>query len=408
MRELFRIGVTIMLTLLGLVILWRFGSILGLYILAVFVDVTLRPGVEWLRKLNIPAGVSVLLIYAVILALLVGMAILAFPLLSHEVQQFLANFNLAYRTLYEQVTQNSNLTGPVQGNLPPPASFPTILPGIDRQQITTFLVGTTIGFVEGASQLLLIAFLGLYLSIDHIRFERLMLSVVSPLQRTAARQVYHEIEESLGSYIRSELIQSAIAGLILYVLYLLIGLRYPLLSALIVSITWVIPLVGGLIGLAWVALAGIMTQGTVLLTALLVTGALFFFLEFWLQPRLYQRDRFGVILILLIMMVLGRAYGVLGLLVAPPLATAIQVLINGLLRTPGTTAGAVVEASDRPAEQVVADEWQELEHQLENLRLEIEQKEVPPSTHSLYQRLVKLVEKSKAELASDNVGLRES
>lgn len=409
MRELFRISVTVMLTLLGLVIIWYFSGIIALYIIALFVSVTVRPAVDWLRKLRIPVAGAMLLVYLVILALFVGAAILAFPVLSREVQQFLANFNLAYRSLYEQLTANSEMAGSVQRSLPPPATFPTILPGIGRQELTNFLAGTTIGVVEAVSQLLLIAFLGLYLAIDNIRFERMILSVVSPLQRTSVRQIYHEIEDSLGAYIRSEITQSTLVALILFGAYLAIGLRYPLLSALIVAVCWAIPLVGGVLGLAWVALAGFMTQGPVIFVALAVTAVVFVFLEFWLKPRLYRQDRFGIILVLVTMIILARTFGFIGLLIAPPLATAIQIIINALLRVPGSTGNAIAEAQERPTEQVVTDEWQELEHRLGDLRMAIEgNEEISQSTNSLFQRLVGLVEKSKAELASDKVGIRES
>jgi len=166
---------------------------------------------------------------------------------------------------------------------------------------------------------------------------------------------------------------------------------------------WAIPLVGGPIALLWVALAGWLTSLPVMLAAGLATAALLAFLEFWLQPRLYRRDRFGMILVLVTMMILGRGFGLAGLLIAPPLATAIQVLINSLLRLPGPGANALPEMNgNRLTPAAIEDEWQEVARRLENLRQTIENENVPASTADLFKRLTELTEKARLELKIEN------
>lgn len=403
MRALLRVALIVLLTLLGLVVLWRFRTVIALFVIALFITVSLQPLVDRLRAWRIPASIAMLLIYLLGSGLLVGAAILAFPILSQEVQQLLADLNASYRAIYSRMTENSMMSEAALSTLPAPASFPTILPGLQRQQITQFLIGTTTGVVDAASQIVLLVFLSIYLVVDQVRFERLWLSVVSPIQRTAARQIYHEIAESIGMYIRSETAQSALALLVLSGLYQIIGLKYALFSAIVVAVVWAFPLLGGPIALVWVGLAGWLTNLQVMLAALLITGMLLAFLEFWLQPRLYRRDRFGTILVLVTMMILGRGFGLAGLLIAPPLATAIQVLINSLLRLPGPGANILPEMnSGRLTPAAIEDEWQEIDQRLENLRQTIEKDSVPASTADLFKRLTEMAAKTRLELKDEN------
>ncbi|MFM8322480.1 MAG: AI-2E family transporter, partial [Chloroflexota bacterium] len=183
--------------------------------------------------------------------------------------------------------------------------------------------------------------------------------------------------------------------------YLAIGLRYPLLAALVVALSWAIPLVGGVIGLLAILLAGLLSGLPALIGGLLLTLAALAVLEFWLQPRLYRRDRFGMILVLVTMMIMGRAFGLIGLVTAPPLATAIQVLVNAALRLPGSAAGAAMEQQIQPVEQVIPDEWAALEERLARLRAAAEHTELPLSTQDLMERLAGLLEKTRTELKAD-------
>ncbi|MCZ7672142.1 MAG: AI-2E family transporter [Chloroflexi bacterium] len=74
---------------------------------------------------------------------------------------------------------------------------------------------------------LVILFLSLYWSLDRVRFERLWLSLLPPEQRARARDIWQTIESDLGSYIRSEVAQSLLAGLLLGLGYWALGSPTP-------------------------------------------------------------------------------------------------------------------------------------------------------------------------------------
>jgi predicted PurR-regulated permease PerM len=65
------------------------------------------------------------------------------------------------------------------------------------------------------------------------------------------------------------------------------------------------------------------------------------FLEFVVEPRLFNRRRFSSLLVVIVVLVLVDEFGLIGVLLAPPLAAAIQILAGQLMRST-TTAKATL------------------------------------------------------------------
>jgi predicted PurR-regulated permease PerM len=398
MKALLRVSSIVMLTILGLIIAYLFRSVIVLFVGALLLTITLQPAVKVLRKLRLSAGFSMVLIYLVLSGLVIGMAIVLFPVIAQELQQLGEDTKTAYAEIYTRLTGISALKDILSARLPTPENFLSGSSGINRSALTQLVVGTTMTALEVATQGTLVLFLSIYLAADEIRFERLWLSVISPQRRTVARQFVRNVQDSIGAYLRSEMIQSVFVFSVLYALSSLIGLNYALIGSALVALIWMIPLLGGIAALAWMVLAGWLTSLPVLAIALVVTIALLAFTEFWLQPRLYRRDRFGSILVLLMMLLLGRIYGLIGLLAAPPLATAIQVALNAFSKTPTSPITAAGENGLQAAPEVIDDAWDELESKLGELKTTAAETDLPPSTMDLLNRLTKLMERTRDQL----------
>ena len=74
--------------------------------------------------------------------------------------------------------------------------------------------------------------LSLYWSADQMRFERLALSVFPKKHHQRIRQIWRSVETGVGAYVRSEVIQSVLAGIILGTGYGLMGVPYPTILAI--------------------------------------------------------------------------------------------------------------------------------------------------------------------------------
>jgi predicted PurR-regulated permease PerM len=187
--------------------------------------------------------------------------------------------------------------------------------------------------------------LSLYWSINQIHFERLWLSLLPSGQRKQARGIWRTIEPDLGAYIRSEVIQSLLAALLLGLGYWLLGSPYPTLLALIGALAWLIPVVGAPLAVILPLLMGLLTSVQLSLFTALYTLVVLFALEVWVEPRLFRRKWDNPILTVVLIIALADAFGLVGILVAPPLSVVCQILWNRLVRH-RTVLGAAAQVSD--------------------------------------------------------------
>ncbi len=184
--------------------------------------------------------------------------------------------------------------------------------------------------------MLFVLVLSVYWSADQEHFKRLWLSLLPFERRARARLIWQTLESGLGAYLRSQVIQTGLAVILLGLGYQVLGLQYPVALALIGAIGWLIPWVGILLAVIpamWVGLSSSLALG--LLAAAFTIGVLCF-LEFVVEPRLFNRRRFSSLLVVIVVLVLVDEYGLIGILLAPPLAAAIQILAGRLMRSTPT------------------------------------------------------------------------
>jgi predicted PurR-regulated permease PerM len=250
-----------------------------------------------------------------------------------------------------------------------------------------FVLPAMLNFTEGIGTLLsgtfLILFLSIYWSINQIHFERLWLSLLPSEQRKHARGIWRTIELDLGAYIRSEFVQSLLAVFCLAIGYWLLGSPYPILLALLGALAWLVPVVGVALAVIPPLLIGMVTSAQLSLFTVLYTLIILIALQVWVDPRLFKRNWDNPILTLIIMLAMADAFGLLGIIIAPPLSAVCQIMWNLLVSNP-LPSGATVQFSDLKARQ-------------EHLRSVIGQMEEkpPPLVMSSMERLTALLEKAE-------------
>ena len=224
-----------------------------------------------------------------------------------------------------------------------------------------------------------------------------MLSLLSPTHRTRARNTWREVERGLGAYLRSEMAQCLLAGALLSLGFWLLDMRYPFTRALLASLAWLLPLVGGLVAVVPVLLIGLVINPTLAVIATLYMFAVFAFLEFVVERKLYPRERYGSVLVLLITIIMVEALGITGLLIAPPLAAATQIALTEWLRhAPVVAEVAVPDAS-----------LASLKTRLAEVQTQLSQLEQPPlRAQNLMARLSELVAQAEDEGEGEETDLK--
>jgi predicted PurR-regulated permease PerM len=376
---------TVVFAILGaLLLLWALRSIAWLFILSLVVAAMARGPIDYLmRRYNFSRPVAMSLVYGIgiggLSALLIGIGV---PL-TRELQLVLQDFSGTY-SLFEGRWQNNTRWGPFFLQRFPSTEQVTTWLGGTEQLLASFINLAWIAF-DGLGQFLLAIVLSLYWTADSLHFERLWLSLLAPANRARARTIWRAVESGVGAYLRSELAQSLLAGALLALGFWGLGLRYPFLWSFIIALAWLVPLVGGLLPLLplWL-IVSINVNSTIATAAVFYTIMILLLMEFVVERRLYKRERYTQVLVLLVMLAMTDLYSWFGLLVAPLVATAIQIFLNESARAPEP----LIVTPARPQLSLLEDRLREVR----DLVARVES----PQIASFFTRLEQLMQKTRA------------
>lgn len=382
----------VLLTLVILVLLWQFRSAVALFLLSLWFAGTARPVVDRLTgRSRIPRGLAILLVYIVVLSVFVALGFAFGPRLLAELQQLTDGFVHTYNDIWREWPSGTGLQQFIVERLPPPDQLFNVVNVGGDNPIGESVLGFFFGSVSLVGQIVLAAVLSIYWTSDRVRFERLWLSLMPADMRMRARTLYRQVEEGVGVYTRSLLLQALAAGVLLGFGYAVMGVPYATLLAVVGAIAWLLPWVGLAITVLLVVLAAMSVGPLVAVLGFAYTLAVYVGLIYVIKPRLFPRERFSLLIKLIFVIALGSEFGLVGIIVAPPLAAALQLIARNLTRQP---ASAVNQETIRH----IADLNRHLDS-LEHLALTLPEEKRQP-IESIMERLGDLIDRAK-DLAED-------
>lgn len=331
MIRIIRYTVVVVITLILLLLLWQFSVPILLFLLSLTVAAALRPIISTITSRNISKRFALGVVYFLLIAALVSSILLISPPLLEEVQRATDDFVSNYdRAKAEWPTRGGLFQQTLAEQLPPSADFYQALTSERGLPVLTGILGIASNFFSGLGQIAIVLILSLYWSADQFRFERLALSLIPEEHHPKALHVWRSVETGVGEYLRSELVQSVLAGLMLWLGYSVLGIRYPILLALWGAIARLIPWFGSIIAVLPALLIGIGVSSIVGVVATVYTIGIMLVLSLVIEPRFFPRYKYSSLLIVLFVIALAEAFGFIGVILAPPLAVSVQILFRHL------------------------------------------------------------------------------
>lgn len=137
-----------------------------------------------------------------------------------------------------------------------------------------------------------------------------------------------DVNESLGSYIRGQLLVCVIIGTVSSVLFWFIDMKYPLLLGFIIGVTNVIPYFGPVIG----AIPAVIIAATLSMKMVIFIVIIIFGLQFLegniLSPLIVGKSlHMHPLMIMMALLAGGEVSGVVGLILAVPILAIVKVAI---------------------------------------------------------------------------------
>ena len=345
MKQLIKIGSAVMTTLLILVILWQLRIVVLYVLISLILAAALRPLANCLVGRGFLVRAAWILLYLVILGGFGFLLFLTGEAAINEIQLLARTVSVQDEWRLPTWLEGSSFQQALVAWLPPASKLFEAFTGDQGQFVLPAILSFTQGIGSIVSGLFVIIFLSLYWSINQIHFERLWLSLLPSGQRKKARGVWRVVEPDIGAYIRGQIIQSLLAGILLGLGYWLLGSPYPALLALVGALASLIPMVGAPLTVLIVLVIGLLTSVQLSLFTSLYALVILIAMLVWIKPRLFHRKWDNPILTVVLLIALADAFGLIGIIIAPPFSVVCQILWSRLVSR-RAASGAAAQISD--------------------------------------------------------------
>ncbi len=351
----------VLATAAALVLLWYLAEILLVLFIAIIFASTVRPYANFLTARGMPQGVAVVLLYLLIFGALLGLIIVSVPplatftldilagdLLIRQVQSFMGSVLLFFWQKFNMVVPVMQVPDQLRGLL---------LEANDTAREQALPVAMTT--LTGVGQFFLALVMSFYWLTNRERFLETVLHLSPVRHRAKTLQVWTDIEQTLGAYVRGQAILMLAVGIASFIGLLLLGVPYALPLAVVAGLTEAIPVVGPIIGAVPAVLIAFSVSP---ITGLLVV-ALYLVIQQLesnvLVPKVMESNVGVNSLVVVVALVAGGTLnGVVGAILAIPIAGALQVLIQHFVIEPALhknqwrtdSGGVLIGESDPNAE----------------------------------------------------------
>jgi predicted PurR-regulated permease PerM len=316
--------VWIVATLGGFWLIYRLWIVVLLLVVALVFVGTFNPIIEWMEARGHKRTNALILL---LLALGLGAALLIFLTVPALIDQLT-------RIVHDLPSQREVLVGVLgQHKLTAPLGHALGNVGLEQtfERLQTYLVGywsVAVGVMGFCSTTF---FLSFYLLADGKRTQGALYAVVPRHYHMRLARIIHNLQTIVGGYMRGQLITCVAIGAFTFLLLAACGVRNALALALFAALMDVIPFVGGLLATGPAVLTAL---GSGPSTAVVVLVCMFLYQGFEtkvLVPRVYgQVLRLSPATVVLALIAGGILLGVLGALLALPIAAGLMMIIEEL------------------------------------------------------------------------------
>lgn len=298
------------------------GNVLLLLVVALVLAIGFEPAVRWLERRGMKRGWAVALIFLAGLIVVVGFAALVLPIVISEVGDLARRApdelaraqreNALFQRLDQQFDLQARLSS-IAGEVPAHALA---------------LIRSFTAFVFNA---VTVVILTLYFMSSMPRLRRGTARLLHPDDRDEFERILEGSTQRVGGYVLGNLAVSGIAGVVSFTALSVIGVPYPAALAFWVALTDLVPTIGAIIG----AVAASLVAAFAGVPQLVATAAFFLVYQqvenYLIAPRVMRRAiDMSAATVIVAVLVGGTLAGVVGALLAIPVAAIIKVTLKEL------------------------------------------------------------------------------
>ncbi|MAS83384.1 MAG: AI-2E family transporter [Legionellales bacterium] len=324
----------VILVVLGLVIFLIMGKMLAPLLAALIIAYLLEGAVSKLEQRDITRFVSVNIVYFIFLIFMGYILFGLMPLLSKQVSQF-------FQEVPEMVRNVQSLLLRLPEQYPDMISEEYVweLNSNIRDNLSDLgqnVLSVSLASVPAVVSILVYLILVPLMIFFFLKDKKIVIEWTAnflPKDRQLVNEIWVEMDAQIGNYIRGKFNEILIVGSVSYIAFVILGLNYAFLLAMIVGLSVLIPYIGAAIVTLPIALVGYFQWGLTSdynFTWLMIS---YFVIQFLdgnvLVPILFSEAvNLHPLAIIVAILVFGGIWGFWGVFFAIPLATLVKALIN--------------------------------------------------------------------------------
>jgi predicted PurR-regulated permease PerM len=300
-------------------------EILLLILLALFIAIGLEPVVALLHRRRVPRPLAVALVSLAALGVFAGFLALAIPPLVDEVNKLVKEAPRYLQTLNDR----SSFVGHLNHQYHLVGHLKSALSKGGLTSITSGVLGAGQFVVGVITAILIVVVLTIYFLADMPRVTRTMYRLAPRSRRARAGLLIDEVFARVGGYVLGNALTSVIAGLGTLVWLEAWGVPYPFLLSAFVALMDLIPIVGSTVAGIVVSLVALTVSWPIA-----VGTAIFYIVyrnleDYLITPKVMNRTvKVSGLITVIAVLVGGALLGIIGALIAIPIAAAIKLVLE--------------------------------------------------------------------------------
>jgi predicted PurR-regulated permease PerM len=344
--------ITLVLVAAAAWLLIRLWPVVLVLVVALLVVGTMSPAVSWLEARRVRRGFGIGFVFTMVSIAAILIVTITIPSLLVQAASLLEREPAFRARLAEYLTQ-FHMSAPFAEWL---RNLRYDGPG-NNLGATAFAYSMRV--FEVAAYGMSAIFLALYMMIDRDRLRGGLFAIIPRTHHMRLSRVMMNLETIVGAYIRGQLVTCLLIGAFTFILLTACGVENAMALAVFAGIADVLPYIGAFLSVGPAVLAALGQSTT---TAVIVLLMMLTYEEFEsrvLVPRIYGRAlRLPSSVVLFSLMTGGTLMGLLGALLALPVAATIMMLIEELrVELPGEQE-QVATTAQRARDDLAEEEYE--------------------------------------------------
>jgi len=317
-----KVGLSLIGAVAALFLLGTLRGILLLIVASFVLAIGFQPAISWFERRGMRRGLGLALVLMSVLVVVGGLMALAVPLIASQAGEILDQFPV----LIERLQSGDGLVARLAGLV----DVDRITTDAAADPATAFeVVGSVAGFAFNFLTVLLVT---PYFAMSMPEIKRWLVRLLRPRHREDFLGLLGESTDLMANFIVGNLVVSVIAGVVTWVGLTLIGVPYASALAAWVAITDLVPVLGALLGAAGVAAVAFVEAPDTFLWAMLLLVVYQQVENFLIAPKVMNRAvDLSPATVIIALMVGGSLAGLIGALLALPLAALIKIIVDGYI-----------------------------------------------------------------------------